>query len=588
MMDLNSETNIDYAALVGAGPAAPRWVSGVHARLLALVLAALLPALGFSAILAIRAATVDRTTLEARAHDLAAILANRLEREMAASIGMLQGLAASPHLQDRDLASFYRQAVATPKRDGEVIVLFEPSGQIVFDTVRPLGTPLPRRTDMTPLRPVFERGEITVSGVLPSSVNTKLVFGITVPVKRGNEVIYGLAFATLLEEVCGPALANFGAPSDWGAAIFDQHGVFAGHLKYAPERVGTRAEPEMAAAIAAAPRGGVYITTPGGQPIYAAWKRSEVSGWTAAVGVPTAALFAPLHRTLWLLAAAGVAVLALSILLAWMGARRIATPILRLRASAQALARREALPPPRDDMHLNETDVVEQALAAAANDLRRHEAERDSTEQRLRASEQRLALLAREVDHRAKNMLAVVQTLVRRTHADSVAALKDLVTGRIAALARVHTLLSSSRWEGADLRRLVEEEFAPYRRPGGARVRVDGPALALVPAAAQSIAMAVHELATNAVKYGALSVPEGRLTVDWHIDGEGRVVLRWIEEGGPPMVRPLRVGVGLGVIERAVRFQLDGEIRFDWRKEGLVCEITLPGRQLAPRAPPQD
>jgi two-component sensor histidine kinase len=99
--------------------------------------------------------------------------------------------------------------------------------------------------------------------------------------------------------------------------------------------------------------------------------------------------------------------------------------------------------------------------------------------------------------------------------------------------------------------------------------------------------MAIHELATNAVKYGALSVPEGRLNVDWHLDRDGRVVLRWTEEGGPPMVRPLHVGVGvgLGVIERAVRFQLDGEIRFDWRREGLACEITLPASQLARAAP---
>lgn len=572
---MGSQEHIDRATEAAAGPVLPNWASSVHARLVALVLAVLLPALGFSAILVVRSAAAERTMLEARAHDLAAVLAHLLEREMAVSIGTLRALAASPHLQDGDFAAFHRQAVAAPKGESEVVVLFEPSGQIVMDTRRAYGTALPRRTDMSPLQPVFERGETTVSGVTRSSVTGQLVFGITVPVVRDGQVVLAIGIATLLEEVSGVALSRFELPPDWSAAIFDRHGVIAARTHFAETSVGRPAAPQMAQAIAAAPSGGIYVSTREGQELYAAWRRSELSGWTAAVGVPKAALLAPLNKSLWLLAGAGIAVLALSLILAWLGAQRIAVPILRLRAAAQALARRDdpaALPAAA--ARLNEADVVEQALVDAADDLRRHEAQRDSTEQRL-------ALLAREVDHRAKNMLALVQTLVRRTHADSVTVLKELVGGRIAALARAHTLLAASRWEGADLKRLIEEEFAPYRRPGGARVRAAGPALALAPMAAQSIAMAIHELATNAVKYGALSTPGGRLSVEWSVDGDGRLTLRWVEAEGPAVAAPTARGVGLGVVERAVRDQLEGDIRFDWRPEGLVCEITLSGRHLA-------
>jgi PAS domain S-box-containing protein len=200
-----------------------------------------------------------------------------------------------------------------------------------------------------------------------------------------------------------------------------------------------------------------------------------------------------------------------------------------------------------------------------------------------RRSEERLKLLAAEVDHRAKNMLAVVQAMVRLTRAETIPAFRAAVEGRIATLARAHTLLSQSRWEGADLRRLVEEELAPHRRGDGTRIGIDGPTVALTPAAAQSMAMALHELVTNAAKYGALSVQSGHVDVAWRMP-DGTLELRWIETGGPPLRPPQRRGIGTGVIERSVRDQLGGAVMFDWRDKGLVCEIRVPRAHLTGRA----
>jgi two-component sensor histidine kinase len=121
----------------------------------------------------------------------------------------------------------------------------------------------------------------------------------------------------------------------------------------------------------------------------------------------------------------------------------------------------------------------------------------------------------------------------------------------------------------------VRQELAPYRRDGKARAGIVGPALLLEPTTAQTIAVALHELATNAAKYGALSVPKGNIQVEWSRASDGRLVLRWIESGGPLVKRPMRQGFGTHVIERMIEGQLNGERRFDWRVEGLVCEIKF-------------
>jgi two-component sensor histidine kinase len=194
---------------------------------------------------------------------------------------------------------------------------------------------------------------------------------------------------------------------------------------------------------------------------------------------------------------------------------------------------------------------------------------------RLRDSERRQQLLAREIDHRSKNLLALVQTILRLTRAETVADYARTAQGRIAALGHAHTLLSQARWEGADLSRLVAEELAPLRGVGPARATIRGPSVPLEPQAAQSLAMALHELTTNAVKYGALSVPAGHVTVTWAWHGD-RLALTWREQGGPAVRKPDGAGVGLNVIERSVVQQLQGTLRLDWNEDGLLCTMTVP------------
>jgi len=199
---------------------------------------------------------------------------------------------------------------------------------------------------------------------------------------------------------------------------------------------------------------------------------------------------------------------------------------------------------------------------------------RDITERK--RTEAQISLLAREAEHRTKNILATVQATVHLTQSETIDGLKSAIEGRIQALANVHALFVQSRWEGANLRNLVTQELSPYCQDVEARARIEGPDLLLEPYAAQTIAITLHELATNAAKYGALSVPDGRVHVAWSGVEKAHLILRWTETRGPLVTSPTRKGFGTRVMERMIREQLKGKMQFEWRADGLVCEIVLP------------
>ena len=190
-------------------------------------------------------------------------------------------------------------------------------------------------------------------------------------------------------------------------------------------------------------------------------------------------------------------------------------------------------------------------------------------------AEERQTLLAREVDHRAKNALALVQSILRLTRAKNLPAYVTAVEGRIKALSRAHTVLSQSRWHGADLRGLVDEELAPYRVGNLEKIKTTGPEVHLQPASAQTLALALHELATNAAKYGALSSISGQLQLSWKVS-DGKLLLDWNETGGPVTKVPNASGFGTRIILASIERQLRGHTFFDWRREGLHCLISVP------------
>jgi PAS domain S-box-containing protein len=204
---------------------------------------------------------------------------------------------------------------------------------------------------------------------------------------------------------------------------------------------------------------------------------------------------------------------------------------------------------------------------------------RDVSERKRAETYQRL--LVNELNHRVKNTLAIVQAIAHQSFSGGRDAgeAKAAFEGRLTALSAAHDVLTRESWESASMLRIVEDALAPYAGEPG-RFRLSGEDLRLPPKTAVSLALAIHELATNAVKYGALSLDGGFVAIEWTA-AAGRLHFRWREQGGPPVAAPTRRGFGTRLIERSLAAEFDGEVRIEFRPEGVVCTVDAPLPEVA-------
>ncbi|WP_168170359.1 PAS domain-containing protein [Rhodanobacter sp. C03] len=214
---------------------------------------------------------------------------------------------------------------------------------------------------------------------------------------------------------------------------------------------------------------------------------------------------------------------------------------------------------------------------------------RDVTE-RVRAARHTEMILG-ELNHRVKNTLATVQAIAQQTLANAthLPDFAESFLARLLAMSRTHNLLARDTWAGAPLTGIINNELAPYRHDDACtndeRVRLQGDELILPPKQALALSMALHELVTNAAKYGSLSVPEGRVSVTWTTRAQDQrpwLLLQWMETGGPPVVPPTRRGFGTRLINEGVPYELDGEVTLAFPPSGVTCTIDVPLDEVVP------
>ncbi|GJD54626.1 HWE histidine kinase domain-containing protein [Methylobacterium dankookense] len=391
----------------------------------------------------------------------------------------------------------------------------------------------------------------------------------------------GVVVASIDLDYLAAQQARAGLPHDATLTVADKAGVILIRVPDHAEWVGKPLSPAYWSALSAnrgqvvdmpGLRGRMRITGVAGA------TPDDLDNITVAVGLSPAAAFADIDAATWrglVLIGLGAALALAAALLA--GRAFIRRPVRRLLRAASAwrtgdLAARTGLSGPTEFGQLGE------AFDGMAASLQKHEGELRAELSRSHLLQERQTMMLHELNHRVRNTLTTVQSLARQARRGD--ATGEQLEGRILALSKTHDLLSRDDWSGASLRTVLENELAPFREGQAYRFRLDGPDLDLAPRYVLALGMTVHELTTNAAKYGALSVEGGQVNIAWRVvttdDGGRRLAMEWYEQGGPPAQEPRRRGYGTRLITGAITHELGGMVRLAFEPAGLLCTIDVP------------
>jgi PAS domain S-box-containing protein len=368
-----------------------RLTLGIQARLVILILATVLPLVGLASFGMIRTVDDERARIERDMRDRVADLLVDVDRQITSIQAELRVLAVSPSLQTGDFAAFDRQMREALKIQGTSIVLLDTKAQQLINTNRPFGEPLPRATNSEMLDRVVETSQPQISDLIIGAVLRRPVLTVGVPVFRDGGVAYVLVMV-LGPEILSALLNEQNVPPDWNAGIFDRNGLIVAHNRGLDRLIGQPATPALRARISKSLDGWFPSVTNEGIAVYSTFRRSPISGWTVAIGLPREFVDAPLRRAQSLAFGGGGTALAVSLVLAWWMARAIRRPVEALTAAARALGSGAPLCPSIGGVR--ELDQVGDALCASAVALEQRVRAREQAEAALRASEERFRMLA--------------------------------------------------------------------------------------------------------------------------------------------------------------------------------------------------
>jgi two-component sensor histidine kinase len=533
----------------------------VRSRLVLMALSLVVPAVILMVLLTLAAFRESQQRYEQQLIATTRALGVAADRQIAQGQAILQALAVSPALRDGDLAAFDQQARQALPGPTNWVLLADERGQRV-NTRAPRGAVLPPGNFAPEVWEGLRAGRTVVSNLTTGPVARLPVVGVVTPTLVDGR-LHGLAFVQ--DPVAYESLFRAqNLPASWTGSIVDRNFALVARSRNSARWRGRLASPQMREAIATRGEGVVLTKTLDGTPTLSAFSRSPAYGWTFVVGVPRKEVYAAITRSMIGLSVATGLLMALGVGLAVLFSIQISRQVRSLAADAQLLAEDRIVETRPDD--LAETAQVREALHRASLILRLREEEQA-------AAAARQEVMINELNHRVKNTLAMIQSLARQSLGGAAnAGGLTAFTERLVALSRAHDLLSERTWQNADLADVVDRGLNPF----GARASGHGPSLSLAPNAAVTFSMILHELATNAAKYGALSNDAGQIEVLWNTDDRRTLTLIWRERGGPPIQPPEGDGFGSRLITASVQHEFGGTVQIDHLPQGLVCTMVMP------------
>ncbi|AWM04568.1 sensor histidine kinase [Bradyrhizobium amphicarpaeae] len=441
-----------------------------------------------------------------------------MDSEVQRMTGGLQVLALTNSLRNGDFQNFRRIALGFLEQYGKdgLVLISDRKGRLLFSSATEDTASLPARGQLETVERVFATRSPQYSDLFTGAINGKQVLTVEVPVFRDNEVVYDLCFSPPIRIF--QELVEKQRPDQlWTVSLLDTKGIVFARVPNPGATIGRQASGALAEAMSRTSEATLSSVSLDGVPLSSAFTTSRLTGWRVVAGVAENSLIAPLWRN--------IAVTSL------IGGILLLTGLTFAVRMATTIARGEML----------------------------HN------------------LLIDELNHRVKNTLALMQAIAVQTFRSASRDERMKFEGRLGALAEAHNLLSQEKWAGSELREVIARALRPFLMNGPDRIRMAGPAVPLSPRLAVVLSMIVHEIATNAAKYGALSNETGRVTLDWEIIADApkpRLRLIWTETGGPPVTAPVQRGFGSRLIERSARDQLGGEATVDFLPRGVVCTVV--------------
>jgi two-component sensor histidine kinase len=526
----------------------------VTVLIIALILALAAPSLAFSGLLLLQSDNVSQRALTSRASQGVGLIADRLDREFRSLATNLALLASSGWLEKEEYGRLHARATEALAGTDTYLLAIDGDFRQILNTRLPWGAPLPEIGSRPTIEDAIESGQPTVSNVYIDNVAKQPAFSVTMPIISGESPVRALML-TRNAKTLARTFKDDLPPPGWSYTILDRmNAVVVGE---APPAAG-----DLLIQLCASDAAGLHQATSGRTKYSAASQVLKPWGWRACVWTTSDRANAQVLDRWRAFMLITLTIVAVTVLAGSVLGQMLAQAIRRAATVGRALDADGDVP----ERHsiVREVDDVLGSLTRQARRRKAYEAE--------------LKLLQWETAHRAKNQLQIGAALVRLSarSATSIDQLRDDISARLSALGRSIDMMSATPTGEVPLRAFIVEQLQPFAADHPGRLELEGADEFIPPGTTQPLGLALHELATNAAKYGGWSMPDGRVRIAWS-KTSGKLEIVWSESGGPtPEPAPARAGFGSSLIEVMIERNLGGAVVRDYRPSGLVCTITLP------------